>query len=252
MSEPLNHTTHEPILKGLLADLDGRDAPLTACACGSHMVAVTCGTVTGLASCEGDHGPGAAPAPELGELPSSGLELAGWLASPPPFTPQARSLGLAALNALLPEPAAPSTAKGQDLILERGRGRHVAVVGHFPFVERLGEAFASLSVLELAPREGDLPASRADEVLPKADVVAITGTTLMNGTLAGLLDLCRDDAFTLLLGPSTPFAPSLFERGVSVLAGARVDDADQAMAGIRAGRPFRGLGGVRPLIWTKS
>jgi len=243
---------HQDIIKGILDDLGGADAPVEAVAVGSHMLAVTCGGRTGLASCDGSHSCGTVAAPGLADLPASGQELAQWLSSPPPFTPQARSLGLAAVNALLPLPASPSQAKGQDLILERGRGRNVAVVGHFPFVERLGSEFARLDVLELAPREGDLPAAEAGRVLPQADVVAVTGTSLMNGTLGGLLAQCRAEAFVLLLGPSTPFAPSLFTHGVDVLAGALVDDATSAVQGILAGLPFRKLGGVSPLVWMKS
>ncbi|BBD06977.1 Rossmann-like domain-containing protein [Desulfovibrio ferrophilus] len=252
MPQSPKHTTQHRILKDILADLQNAEAPITKISIGSHMVAVSCGDQTGLASCQGSHGLGDLSQPDLSELPPSGLELAQWLLHPPNFIPQAQSLGLAAANALMPEPPILKQTKGQGLILEHGIGRNVVIIGHFPFVEHMRPEFAQLSVLELAPRPGDLPATDARLVLPEADVVAITGTALLNGTLADLLNLCRNDAYILILGPSTPFAPSLFNLGVNALAGARVDDASKVHTGILKGQSFKALNGANALVWQKS
>lgn len=243
------------LLSAILDSLPATDAPVGDALVGSHLVAVDCGPRTGMASCQGPHGlhaPGAAGAGDVSGLPESGRALARWLAEPPRATPQARSLGLAAFNALVAPPEGLEAVKGQDLILEHGAGRRVAVVGHFPFVERMGDRFADLSVLELAPRDGDLPAHRAADVLPAADVVAMTGTALLNGTMASLLALCRPEAFVMVLGPSTPFAPALFDLGVDAVAGAVVDDPEAVREGIRKGLPFKALRGSRALIWRRG
>ncbi|TVM17391.1 hypothetical protein DPQ33_09450 [Oceanidesulfovibrio indonesiensis] len=158
------------------------------------------------------------------------------------------SLALAAVNALLPVPKTAAPLKGQDLLLEHGAGKDAVVVGHFPFVEKIAGEFRSFHVLELRPKPGDLPAEAAEEVLPGAGVVALTGTTLLNGTLSGILALCPD-AFVLLLGPSTPFAPSLFEAGVDAIAGNAIADAEAVIAGVAAGLPYRKLKGVESLTW---
>jgi len=42
------------------------------------------------------------------------------------------------------------------------------------------------ALLELHLRPGDVPAGQADEVLPQADVVALTGTSLINHTFDDL------------------------------------------------------------------
>ncbi|NIO72626.1 MAG: hypothetical protein GTN71_27310, partial [Anaerolineae bacterium] len=93
------------------------------------------------------------------------------------------------------------------------------VVGHFPFIPRVREAARQLWVLEKRPGEGDLPAEAASEVIPQADVVAITGTSLINHTFEELIGLCRPEAFVLVLGPTAPLSPVLFNYGVDVISG---------------------------------
>lgn len=187
------------------------------------------------------------PVPEAGELLKySGRELAQWMASPQ--TLQA-SIGLAAYNALL-EPVEASFVElnASQVIIDQGRGGSVAIIGHFPFVEEVRQAVENCWVLELRPRPGDLPAERADELLPQADVVAITSTSLINHTFDDLIALCRDDAFVVMLGPSTPLTPVLLADGVDVLSGTMVDDVDRVMRSISQGATFQQMkrrGGLR-------
>ena len=82
-------------------------------------------------------------------------------------------------------------------------------------------------MLELEPQGDDLPAAAAPEVLPQADVVGITGSTLANGTLEGLLALCRPEATVVLIGPTTPLSTVLFDYGADVLCGVLVDDPER-------------------------
>jgi hypothetical protein len=246
--------TPAALLPALLAQALARpDAPVDAVRVGGHLVAVRAntaqGAALGLASRNDGHGDPTPP--PLPALPAGLHGLARLLLPDPEPFPLARALALAAVNALLPAPAEAAPAKGQDLLLARGRGQRAVVVGHFPFVTRMAGQFAALDVLELSPRPGDLPAEAAGEVLPRADMAAITATTLLNGTLAGLLALRRPGAEVILLGPSTPFASALFDFGITVLAGCAARDPDSVLAGIGAGLPFKSLPGVRHLAWLR-
>lgn len=194
------------------------------------------------ATLRGQRGHGSATIPDAGHLVGvSARELASWARSDSGSLTQA-SVGFATLNALLAA-AAPdqpwAELNAAEVIAERGAGRRVALVGHFPFVEELRERVGALWVLELEPRPGDLPASAAAEVLPRADIVAITSTTLINGTFTGLMALRNPAALTMLLGPSTPLSPILFDYGIDILSGALVEDIDATLHAVSQGAGFR-------------
>ncbi|MEN6473015.1 MAG: DUF364 domain-containing protein, partial [Syntrophaceae bacterium] len=70
---------------------------------------------------------------------------------------------------------------------------------------------------------GDLPDPAAEYILPLQDAVFITATTLINKTLPRLIELSRE-SFVVLVGPSTPLTPVLFDYGVKALAGTVVVD----------------------------
>jgi len=161
-------------------------------------------------------------------------------------------VGMATINALLDvDEGACVEVNAADIVAERGAGRTVVVVGHFPFVSDLRAVAGTLHVLELAPRAGDLPAEAAPDVLPSADVVAITGTSLLNGTFGSLMALCRPDAYVLLLGATTPLSPILFRAGVAALSGTQVADPDVVRAAVLQGATFRQIPGKRLLTMLR-
>ncbi len=241
--------THQRIVAALAESLAGlTDHPVREAFSGVHLTAVW-GERLGLASWPSSVSERDRPVtPVRGGL--SCKELAA--RELPSSDPLRAAVGLAALNALLPVPQDLETGvKAQDLIASAGRGKSVAVIGHFPFVERLRDTCRNLWVLELRPRPGDLPAGEAERVLPLADVVAVTGTTLANGTLGGLLEACAPGALKILLGPSAPLTPVLFDFGLNVLAGVRVWDPLSVREGVLRGRPYRKLKGLEPVVMRR-
>ena len=151
-----------------------------------------------------------------------------------------RSVGLAALNALLPRLEDRwQEINAADIIAQRGAGKQVVIVGHFPFIPRLQKQVGRLQVLEQRPQGEDLPAEAAQTVIPQADVVAITGNTLLNHTFEELLALCSPNALVMVLGPSTPISPILFDYGVHLVSGTIVENIEGVLRAVSQGGNFR-------------
>lgn len=164
-----------------------------------------------------------------------------------------RSLGFATINALLDvDEMLCVDLNAEEEILARSRGRRVAVVGHFPFVSRVRQVASTCWVLELNPGPDDLPAHMAPEVIPQADIVAITGMTLVNGTFEELAALCRPETYVLVLGPSTPLSPLLFDYGVDAVSGTVVTDIPAVVTAVSQGATFRQITGRRLLTMTRQ
>jgi len=114
-------------------------------------------------------------------------------------------------------------------------GDKVVVVGAFvPFLKELKRRGQSFLVLEQDPatlKADELPffrpAEQAPEILPNADVVLITGATLVNNTLEELLALTRPDARVTVVGPTVGMLPDAFlARGADVLGCVRITEPD--------------------------
>ena len=234
------------------------DAPVRQILVGAFWTAVVldtepaaCGLASTLRSEDGGPWP---PVSEPGRLQQrSGRQLADLLRSERILE---ASIGMAACNALLEvDESGLTEINADEIILERGAGRRVAIVGHFPFIDRVRAKAAECWVLERHPGAGDLPAEQAAAVLPQADVVALTGTSLINHTFEDLITLCRPDAFVLVLGPSAPLTARLFEIGVDAISGTRVYDPDVVLRSVAQGATFRQIkrgGGLRLLTWVNS
>lgn len=128
--------------------------------------------------------------------------------------------------------------------IDASAGHTVVMVGAFPsFMDQLARRPCTLKVLELDPaafperhRGLYVPAERAAEVLPEADSVILTGSTLVNHTLDDLLALVPPHAFTALVGPSGGLLPdALFRRGIRLIATIRILDAERTFTIIGEG-----------------
>jgi uncharacterized protein (DUF4213/DUF364 family) len=162
------------------------------------------------------------------------------------------AVGMATINSLLEVDLESCTEiNAAEVILEKGQGKNVAIIGHFPFLPRVREKAKALWVIEKNPRDGDFNEADADRFIPQADVVAITGTSLTNHTLPHLLELCNPGAFIIMLGDTVPLSPVLFEYGMHALSGTRVIDADLALKCVSQGANFRQIKGTKKVTMTK-
>ena len=88
--------------------------------------------------------------------------------------------------------------------------------------------------------------------MPEADVIAITGSSLINHTFERIMVNCRSDSFKIMLGPSTPLSPVVFDYGLDAIGGALVEDSNTVLTMVEEGAHFRQLTGVRTVIMTKD
>lgn len=157
--------------------------------------------------------------------------------------PQAlrRTLALATLNALA-ETLLQRDGLGQresltegdsfDSVRIRGDDKVVLVGAFGPYIKALRKSAQDFRILEydtstLHPDELQfyVPVESAYDALVWADVVIATGTTLLNGSLTGLLSHVRPHAEIALIGPSVPLlSHTLTQVGVTLLGGVRVLD----------------------------
>ena len=73
-------------------------------------------------------------------------------------------------------------------------------------------------------------ADRFPEVVPKATHLIITGTTLINDTLDGLLEAAPEDADIIVTGPTSSMIPDVFFRHkVKKLGGDIVRNPDECL-----------------------
>ncbi len=237
------------ILEDLILSLKGNDFPVKSvhtCVFWTAVVSKHCGLSSTFRDEKPSHERGIK---DVGNLTrKTALELAEYARSESLLE---ASIGMAAINSLIDIDESKWIEKNAfEIILEKGEGKNVAIVGHFPWIPRLGGKVKNLWVLEQRLREGDLPAKQADRILPQCDVVGITGTSFINHTLEGLLNLCKK-AFVVMIGPTTPLSPFLFDYGIDVICGTQVIEAEKLIRSISEGATFKEVTGVRLLTLIK-
>ena len=160
-------------------------------------------------------------------------DLAAWVRS---WDPYEATVGMAAINSAINAdsdlaasatplfPTGPANLAVFEHFAERLAGKRVVVVGRYPGLETL-ELDWQLNVLERQPGPGDLPDPAAEYLLPEADWVFLTATSIPNKTFPRLAELSCD-ARVVIMGPTVPWLEGLAAYGVDYLAGVAVEDGD--------------------------
>lgn len=232
------------LLERMLAAISYEPIPVKKVVLGVHW-SLVCSKHCGLGSTMVNQGPhGQSQIQDAGELHhKSAHELAEWILSDNLLE---ASVGIAAINSLVEvDEARLEDINAVEIIKRESKGKNLAIVGHFPFIERIRDIPKNCWVIEKRPFGTDFPAETAREFLPKADVAAISGTALINHSMEDLLTLCRPATLVLVLGPSTPLLPLFFEYGVDYLSGSLVVDEESVLPPLQQGASFTQLQGVR-------
>jgi uncharacterized protein len=161
-------------------------------------------------------------------------ELIGWLES---WDFCQAAVGAAVVNAVInsgsslaaraqvlePSETVPGHLAVFDYFAPLVQGANVVVIGSYPVLQSF-KAFGPYQCIERRPRNGELPDSAAEFLLPQADWVFITASAIANKTLPRLLSLSRQ-AKVVLMGPSLPWMEEWADFGVDYLAGVEINDA---------------------------
>lgn len=166
--------------------------------------------------------------------------------------PLRRAIGLSVLNALSAacwERNIPADYEirghtdAQDLI-PMAPDKEVTVIGALrPVLQKLKRRGGTWWVVEqdsrtLREEEMDhyVPAVQSDEVIDRSDILVITGVTLLNHTLEGILQKAKKGADIYVMGPTAGMLPGpLFARGVRVVGGVRVKRPGEILDVLAAG-----------------
>ena len=239
------------ILQELLESLK-IDLPVTAGVVGSHLMAVASQRL-GLAAHLHSQGQSEAVVAEEGVEALIGRhtrDLARWLLEDHWVR---AGIGMAALNSVLEiDYQALIEVNAKQIIADRAIGKNLMVVGHFPFIGQLRSKVRNLWVMEKEPRNGDLSEEEGYQALAEADVVAITGSCLINHTFDRIMANCKPNSFKVMLGPSTPLSTILLEYGLDVIGGALVAEKRVVLRMVEKGAAFRQLRGVRTVVMAKD
>ncbi|NLD57835.1 MAG: DUF364 domain-containing protein [Methanomicrobiales archaeon] len=160
--------------------------------------------------------------------------------------PMKKAVGIAVLNAL--SESCRRRSPDPDCMFEIGtdalesiplpeEGCVVVVGALVPVLKRLKVRNKPFGILELDLRtlKPDelpfaIPPERADEAVGRADLLVITGTTLLNNTLEPLLARAKPGAEIVVVGPTAGLLPdAFFRRGVTVLGGITVTRPDELL-----------------------
>lgn len=234
------------ILKEILKEIR-EDVPVREVRRGIHWTAVVsrqCGLASTIAGTGCSHGINSGMEGSFTDM--SAVELGRLSLSE---DPSYAVLGLAAVNSLIRvDNESYSGIDGLNIVKEMSKGKNISVIGHFPYLESLAQEAQNLWVIEKQPQPGDHTEDQGKDLIPQSDIVVITSTTLINKTLPGILKLCRKESVKMLLGPSTPLSPVLFEYGIDILSGSIVTEKDVVLRSVGEGCSFMQLkknGGIR-------
>ncbi len=123
-------------------------------------------------------------------------------------------------------------------ILPLNENKKIVLIGAFQsYIRKISETNNDLIVLELQEnalfedqKHLFVPAEEAKQVLPEADIVIMTGMTMVNHTFEGLLELFSEKQTIVVTGPSSNILPQvLFEHKVSIIGATMITDADRLL-----------------------
>ncbi|MEZ4908297.1 MAG: DUF364 domain-containing protein [Saprospiraceae bacterium] len=121
-------------------------------------------------------------------------------------------------------------------IIELNDYNNIVMVGAFnSYIRKISESGCNLRVLELDEnafmphhKKFYVPADQYKNILPEADLIIVTGLTLVNNTFDDLLKYIPKESMSVVIGPSASMVPDIFFRNdINMIGGTLITDVDK-------------------------
>lgn len=135
-----------------------------------------------------------------------------------------RAVGMACLKSLLPVPS--SVISGNAIAMVESAAARVPTcfIGYFKEAAEWREMGWPVTIVELFPRPGDIHWNDAEEVLGEAQIVLMSGLTVVNETLSAVVRRTPSARIRVMMGPTVPPTSVLFDCGIDMLGVTLVRD----------------------------
>jgi hypothetical protein len=138
--------------------------------------------------------------------------------------------GMSLLNSLLPVPPRLYDGDSLQTCAPLARRLRTAFIGHFPDAAVWRGQGWPVDIVELFPKPGDIHWDQSHAVLDKAELVLMTGLTLVNGTFEEVVRRTPRALFRVIMGPTVPLSPVFFDHGIHLVGSTLVEDAELTKA----------------------
>jgi uncharacterized protein (DUF4213/DUF364 family) len=140
-----------------------------------------------------------------------------------------RAVGMACLKGLLPKISAYEDGNAIDRHREFAREHPTVFIGHFAEAETWRSQGNPVDIVELFPRPGDIHWDDSHDVLAKAELVLMTGLTLVNDTFDEVVKRSPRAKYRVVMGPTVPISSVLFDFGVDQIGGTIITDPQKTI-----------------------
>jgi uncharacterized protein len=146
-----------------------------------------------------------------------------------------RAVGMAALKSILPLPLHLSEGNAIDKHLDFAREHPTCFIGHFMEAEIWRNEGYPVNIIELFPRQGDIHWDNSHAILAEAELVLMTGLTLVNDTFDEVIKRTPKAHLRVIMVPTVPVSPVLFDFGLDQIGGTIIENEELTLNYCRLG-----------------
>jgi uncharacterized protein (DUF4213/DUF364 family) len=135
-----------------------------------------------------------------------------------------RAVGMACLKSLLPVPGSSFPGNAIHMVEAASARVPICFIGYFKEAAEWRDMGRPVNIIELFPRPGDIHWDDADAVLSRARIVLMSGLTIVNETFPAVIRRTPSAGIRIMMGPTVPPSPVLFDAGIDMLGVTLVKD----------------------------